>query len=61
MLSFILFLSIGGAQAAADTTPTEATGEEPSRQQLICRSRPVVGSRIARRLPEFAWRKSRKR
>jgi hypothetical protein len=48
MLSFILFLSLGGAQAAADATPTEATGEEHGRQQLICRSRPIPGSRIAR-------------
>ena len=47
MLSFILFLSLGGAQAAADSTPTEATSEEPSRQELICRSRPRLGSRIA--------------
>ena len=63
MLSFILFLSLGGVQAtadtattdaaatetaaAADTAPTEAT-PEPSRHRLICRSRPMVGSRIAR-------------
>ena len=75
MLSFILFLAIGGAQAtteapAADTaatetaatteaTPTEATPPEPSRQRLICRSRPVLGSRISRQRvckTEEEWR-----
>jgi len=59
MLTFILFLALGGAQTAAETIPTESTAEEPSRHRLICRSRPVLGSRIARQRickTEEEWR-----
>src|SRR5687768_13244481 len=68
LLSFILFLALGGAQPAADTTPAatteppaaitetppaetplaEVASAEPSRERLICRSRPTLGSRITR-------------
>ena len=67
MLSFMLFVALGAAQAAdaADTVTDEAAAAatdeaaaaasetavasaEPSGQRLICRSRPVLGSRITR-------------
>ena len=59
MLSLILFLSLGGAQAATDTAPAGESAEEPSRDRLICRSRPQLGSRIARQRvckTEEEWR-----
>jgi hypothetical protein len=56
MLASILLLSLGGGLAFADTPPattiaaTETTTaeSEPSDQRIICRSRPRLGSRIAR-------------
>jgi hypothetical protein len=57
MLASILFLSLGSALALAETPPattvaaTETTTteqSEPSNQRITCRSRPRLGSRIAR-------------
>jgi hypothetical protein len=57
MFASILFLSFGSALAFADTPPattaaaTETTTTEqtvPSNQRITCRSRPRLGSRIAR-------------
>jgi hypothetical protein len=55
MLALILFLSLAGAQASTASTETAAVetsdaaaAQEPSRERLICRSRPMLGSRIAR-------------
>jgi hypothetical protein len=48
MISAILMISLGGAFAFADTPPAGETEAEPSNQRLICRSRPQIGSRIAR-------------
>ena len=47
MLTLILFVSLSGAQAAAEAPAPEASTPAPSRQRLICRSRPMLGSRIA--------------
>ena len=47
MLGMMLWVSLAGAEVAAQG-PTAAVPDEPSRQRLICRSRPVLGSRIAR-------------
>ena len=55
MLASTILLAIGGALAFGDNPPAaeEAPAQpvaqtEPTRQELICRSRPQVGSRIAR-------------
>lgn len=58
MLAMILLLAMSAPQAeAAAQTATAET--EPSRQRLTCRSRPVLGSRIARQRvckTEEEWR-----
>jgi hypothetical protein len=63
MLTLILFLSLAGAQSAAASTETAAVdtaaAQESSRERLICRSRPMLGSRIARQRvckTEEEWR-----
>ena len=49
MLALIFFVSLSGGQAATDTPVREASAPAPSRQRLICRSRPMLGSRVTQR------------
>ncbi len=45
MLSILLAASLSAAPAAA---PSNTPTDEANRDRMICRSRPVLGSRIAR-------------
>jgi len=55
MLAFSFLMALGALQATppaanpAPPAPVPATTAAPSRQRLICRSRPVLGSRITAR------------
>ena len=46
MLALMLFVSLSGGQAAEAEPAREASAPAPSRQRLICRSRPRLGSRL---------------
>ena len=46
MLALMLFVSLSGGQAATAEPAREAAAPAPSRQRLICRSRPMLRSRI---------------
>ena len=47
MLAVILFVSLSGSHAAIEAPTSAASPPEPGRQRQICRSRPILGSRIA--------------
>ena len=47
MLTLALALSLAGDVVAVSQKQATPPAESPSRQRLICRSRPVLGSRIA--------------
>ena len=48
MLAMILFVSLSGSQAATQARAPEASPPPPPNpNRQICRSRPIVGSRIA--------------
>jgi hypothetical protein len=49
MLALILFVSLNAAQSVEDSTAARAEPQPGSKERLICRSRPMLGSRIASR------------